>query len=96
MRLLSVRYVGRLLLNRVFRRVILLPRVCASTQLAKDPAKKDELAAILYQSLEAVRIAGVLLSPILPNKMAELHAAIGGPEVSLSGITRASASPMAS
>lgn len=54
-------------------------------QLAKDPAKKDELAAILYQSLEAVRIAGVLLSPILPTKMAELHAAIGGPEVRWSG-----------
>ena len=28
-------------------------------QLAKQPDKADELAAILYQSVEAIRIAGV-------------------------------------
>jgi methionine--tRNA ligase len=34
-------------------------------RLAKDEARRDELAAILYQCLEALRIAAVLLEPVL-------------------------------
>jgi methionyl-tRNA synthetase len=46
-------------------------------KVAKDPARADELASILAQCAEAVRIAGVMLEPFLPQKMAELRAALG-------------------
>ncbi len=49
----------------------------APFKLAKDDTKKPELSAILYQSLETLRIASVLLSPIIPKKMATFHEAIG-------------------
>jgi methionyl-tRNA synthetase len=45
-------------------------------KVAKDPARRAELASILAQCAEAVRIAGVLLSPFLPAKMGELDAAL--------------------
>jgi methionyl-tRNA synthetase len=48
-------------------------------KVAKDPARAGELASILAQCAEAVRIAGVLLEPFLPGKMAELDAALGTP-----------------
>ncbi len=46
-------------------------------KLARDPAKKDEVGAILARCAEALRIATVLLWPILPNKMAEAWARLG-------------------
>ncbi len=46
-------------------------------KVAKDPARKDELASILYQCAESVRIASLLLSPILITKMPELWTALG-------------------
>ncbi len=46
-------------------------------KVAKDPARAGELASILGQCAETVRVAGVLLEPFLPGKMAELHAALG-------------------
>lgn len=46
-------------------------------KLAKDPAKKTELDGILYECVEAVRIASLLLWPILPAKMEELWKALG-------------------
>ena len=46
-------------------------------KVAKDPARKDELATILYQCAESVRIASLLLSPILTTKMPELWQALG-------------------
>lgn len=49
-------------------------------KLAKEPGRGAELGAILYQCLEAVRIAGVLLEPLMPSKMAELAGALGGVE----------------
>ena len=40
----------------------------------KDETKKEELAAaVLYQCLETLRIACVLLEPFLPDKMAEVE-----------------------
>jgi methionine--tRNA ligase len=45
-------------------------------KLAKDPARADELCSILAQCAETVRIAGVLLEPFLPAKMAELRVAL--------------------
>lgn len=46
-------------------------------QVAKDPARRDELGTILYQCAESVRIASVLLAPILITKMPELWKALG-------------------
>ena len=47
-------------------------------KVAKDPARQDELASILAQCAQSVRIAGVLLEPFLPTRMADLRAALGG------------------
>ena len=41
-------------------------------KLAKDPVRMGDVNAVLYQSAEALRIAAVLLSPALPEKMADL------------------------
>ncbi len=50
--------------------------VTAPFKLAKtveqNPAAKDQLAAILYNCAEALRIASVLLSPAMPQKMAKV------------------------
>ncbi len=45
--------------------------------LAKDESQKDQLGAILYQCLEAVRIASLLLWATIPAKMTELWEALG-------------------
>jgi len=45
-------------------------------KVAKDPARQDELGAILYQCLEALRIASLLLWPVLPEKMEQFWKAI--------------------
>lgn len=49
-------------------------------KVAKDPARAGELASILAQCARTVRIAGVLLEPFMPGKMAELEAALGTQE----------------
>jgi len=49
----------------------------APFKLAKDETKQGELGAILYQCLETLRIATLLLKPLLPEKMEEFHHAIG-------------------
>jgi methionyl-tRNA synthetase len=41
-------------------------------RLAKDPAARDQLAYVLYTCAESLRIASLLLSPALPDKMAQL------------------------
>lgn len=45
-------------------------------KLAKDESKRDELATILYQCAEALRIASLLLWPVCPDKIAELWQAL--------------------
>ena len=45
-------------------------------KLAKDDSQRDRLAAILYQCLEAIRIASLLLWCVLPGKMEELWRAL--------------------
>jgi methionyl-tRNA synthetase len=49
----------------------------APFKLAKDETKQAELGAILYQCLETLRIASVLLTPVIPQKMKEFHHAMG-------------------
>jgi methionyl-tRNA synthetase len=45
--------------------------------LARDPARADELSAVLYDSAEAVRIAALLLLPIMPASAAEVLRRMG-------------------
>jgi len=45
-------------------------------KLAKDESRKDELGAILYQCLETIRIASLLLWAVMPAKMAILWEAL--------------------
>ncbi|MEE2972490.1 MAG: methionine--tRNA ligase [Planctomycetota bacterium] len=46
-------------------------------KVAKDDTRRDQLAAILARCVEAVRIASMLLAPVLPARMADLHDALG-------------------
>jgi methionyl-tRNA synthetase len=57
-------------------------------RMAKDESKGAELAACLYQCLEALRIAAVLLEPLMPNKMAEFDAGVGLGEGSIEQRTK--------
>ena len=44
--------------------------------LGKDETKKDRLATVLYNLLESIRIAGILLSPIIPDASAKIFSQI--------------------
>ena len=48
-------------------------------KLAKDPDRREELGTILYQCLEALRIASLLLASAMPDRMSEFWEAIGQP-----------------
>ncbi len=61
----------------LLRRVDAFINATEPFKVAKDPARKDELATILYQCAESVRIASVLLSPVLIAKMPDLWSALG-------------------
>ncbi len=45
--------------------------------LAKDEANKDTLKNVLYNLLEAIRIASVLLEPAIPTSSAKVYEALG-------------------
>jgi len=52
----------------------------ASTEpwvLARDPARADELSQVLFDVAEAVRVAAVLLLPIMPQSAAEILRRVG-------------------
>ncbi|MCZ6542761.1 MAG: class I tRNA ligase family protein [Planctomycetota bacterium] len=59
------------------RRVDAFINLTEPYKLAKDQGKRGELGAILYQCLEAVRIASLLLWAVMPEKMSELWSALG-------------------
>jgi methionyl-tRNA synthetase len=46
--------------------------------LAKDPAKRDELAAVLSTTIRSLAGQAVALSPIMPEKSQELWRSLGG------------------
>ena len=48
-------------------------------RLAKDDANRPRLARVLYNLLEAVRLAGGLLSPFMPETAAEILRRLGNP-----------------
>ncbi len=63
-----------------FRLVSAANEFIAETQpwaLAKDPAQADRLTGVLADASEAVRIAAVMLSPIMPNSAAEIVRRMG-------------------
>ena len=45
--------------------------------LARDPANADRLTQVLFDVAEAVRIAGILLLPIMPKSAAEILRRVG-------------------
>jgi methionyl-tRNA synthetase len=47
--------------------------------LAKDPAATDRLTQVLFDAAEAVRLAAVLLSPIVPASAREILRRVGAP-----------------
>ncbi|MDR0838500.1 MAG: methionine--tRNA ligase [Oscillospiraceae bacterium] len=49
--------------------------------LAKDEGKRARLATVLYNLLEAVRIAAVLLTPFMPESVEKIFAQIGAGEL---------------
>jgi len=54
-------------------------------KIARDPARRGELALILRQSLEVLESASALLSPLMPGSMDRLRRAIGRPLVAEGG-----------
>ncbi len=63
----------------LLHRANLYVETAAPWNLAKDPAHADELAAVLYNALEACRIAALYLAPFMPSTSAELLARMGLP-----------------
>lgn len=49
-------------------------------KLAKDPANADRVAQILYEVAEALRIAAILLLPVMPSSAAEILRRVGAPK----------------
>jgi methionyl-tRNA synthetase len=52
-------------------------------KLAKDPANTDALTQALFDAAEAIRLAAVLLTPIMPSSSAEILRRVGVPSTSL-------------
>ena len=48
--------------------------------LARDPANADRLAQVLFDAAEALRVAAVLLLPVMPRSAAEVLRRVGEPE----------------
>jgi methionyl-tRNA synthetase len=55
----------------------------APWQLAKDPARADDLDRVLRTLGEGLRVLTVLLHPWLPHTSEKLLAALGAPDLSL-------------
>jgi methionyl-tRNA synthetase len=73
----------------IVRAVDLLINETAPFKLAKDPANLPRVAEILAACAEGVRIAAVLLSPIMPAKCEEVLAAYGSGGVGTGGMVAA-------
>ncbi len=57
---------------RLIRRANQFIEETSPWQLAKEPAKKEELISVLNALLESIRIIAVLLFPIMPGKSSEM------------------------
>jgi methionyl-tRNA synthetase len=79
-----------LALEEIWQRVRRLNRYVeeqAPWQLAKDDSRADELDRVLGTLVEGLRVVAVLLWPYLPASSERLLAALGAPDLSLSGAT---------
>ena len=63
--------------QKLASRVNLYVEESAPWALAKDPARADELAGVLYNCLEAIRIIALYLAPFMPNTSAEVFRRLG-------------------
>jgi methionyl-tRNA synthetase len=45
--------------------------------IAKDPARRDELAAVLYDSLEGLRVIAIFSQPVMPAAAQRLWTQLG-------------------
>ena len=50
-------------------------------RMAKDPEKRDELAAVMYNLLEAIRIIALYMAPFMPHTSAEVYKRLGLGEI---------------
>jgi methionyl-tRNA synthetase len=60
----------------------------APFRLAKDPAQRPRVGAILHELCEVLRVSGQLLAPVLPETAARLFAQLGLPETDLADLDR--------
>ena len=60
---------------RIIRRVDTYINETQPFKLARDPEESGQVAGILYDCLEAIRIASCLLESTMPARIAELRAA---------------------
>jgi methionyl-tRNA synthetase len=77
-------------LDEIWTRVRRLNRYVeeqAPWQLAKDPARSDDLDRVLRTLAEGLRVVSVLLHPYLPDATEKLLAALGAPDLSYAGAT---------
>jgi methionyl-tRNA synthetase len=51
----------------------------APWQLAKDPASADRLGQVLFDAAEAIRVAAVWLTPLMPTSAREILRRVGAP-----------------
>ena len=58
-------------------RVNLYVEESAPWNLAKSPEHADELAAVIYNALEAIRIIALYMAPLMPNTSAEVFRRLG-------------------
>jgi methionyl-tRNA synthetase len=75
-------------LDEIWQRVRRLNRYVeeqAPWQLAKDPARAEDLDRVLATLAEGLRVVSVLLHPYLPEATAKLLAVLGAPELSYAG-----------
>lgn len=70
--------------QKLASRVNLYVEESAPWNLAKSEETADELASVMYNALEAIRIIALYLAPFMPNTSAEALRRIG---IDLSGIT---------
>ncbi|MBP5313952.1 MAG: methionine--tRNA ligase [Eggerthellaceae bacterium] len=46
-------------------------------RMAKDPEKREELAQVMYNLLETIRIIALFMAPLMPNTSAEVYRRLG-------------------
>ncbi|NPD30664.1 methionine--tRNA ligase [Eggerthellaceae bacterium zg-1084] len=75
--------------QRLASRVNLYVEESAPWNLAKSPDTADQLAAVLYNALEAIRVIGLFMAPFMPSTSAEAWRRLGLDLKSVDGIQEA-------